>query len=180
MVKLRLEAPWYTFQKKMKALFALDPKIEVGDIYQPDNGEADYAFDIEVKDHEKFIALDRALPSVKVYGNVTLRINLFDEENSLKDPAIDLYKTIFDGNPIVKNIKELVDLAGVSHSYVRFKPEVIQFFDDDLTDYNGNWSGLAQDIAKEVFENASWQINFCTADIHETGDYVEKPLGEWP
>ena len=31
---------------------------------------------------------------------------------------------------------------GTAHGFVRFQPEVIQFFGDDLYDYDGNWSGL--------------------------------------
>ena len=41
-------------------------------------------------------------------------------------------------------------LSEFSHN-VCFKPQVVQFFDDDISDFNGNWSGLAQDIAREVF-----------------------------
>lgn len=167
MIKLRLEAPWYTYRKKLNALFELDEQIDVGEVYQPEYDEADYAIDIAVKDHKKFIALDRALPSEVVFGMINLRINLLDEENAYGDPAIELFKTIFEGNRIVKDIKTFVDNVGVSHAYVRFQPEIVQFFDDDLGDYNGNWTGLAQDIAKEVFVGTSWEINFCTADLRE-------------
>lgn len=181
MMKFRLEAPWYTYQKKLTKLFELDEQIDVSDVYQPEDGEADYAVDITVIDHKKFIALDRALPSEVCFGNVTMLLNLVDAENMDDDPAVELFKTIFDGNPIVKDIKELTDLAGVTHAYVRFQPEVVQFFDDDLSDYNGNWSGLAQDIAKEVFTGTSWQINFCTADLRgNASSELVKPLGERP
>lgn len=181
MMKLRLEAPWYTYQKKLGKLFELDEQIDVGEIYQPDDDEVDYAIDIGVKNHKKFIALDRAMPNAVDFGNVRVRINLLDEENMEDDPAIELFKTIFEGNRLVKDIKELTDNLGITHAYVRFYPEVIQFFDDDLSDYNGNWSGLAQNIAKEVFTGTSWEINFCTADIreNETNGTI-KNAKDWP
>ena len=58
MMNLKLEAPWYTYQKKVKALFERDPEIKVRDIVLPEDGRADYLFDIEVCNHEKFLALD--------------------------------------------------------------------------------------------------------------------------
>lgn len=166
MMNITLEAPWETYYKKIKALFGSDPDIEIGDIYEPDNENLDYAFDMEIKNHEQFVALDRLFPHVKHFGNVAIGAFLFDEENKIDD-SLDLYKTIFAGNPMVKDIKEIIDPAGVKHGYVRFWPEVVQFYDDDLTDFSGNWNGLAEDIAWEVFEDDTHGINFCTADKRE-------------
>lgn len=173
MIKFALEAPWERFAKMVKALFAQDDDIFVGDIYE--GNDTTYALNISVKKHDKFLALDRLMPSVKTFGNVTLGIVLFDEENAEND-VLALFKTLFDGNPIVDSIQTRPDPAGVCWNYVLFKPEVIQFFDDDMTDYNGLWSGLAEDIAYEVFEENSRGVNFCTAPV----DGVNKPLGEWP
>ena len=44
---------------------------------------------------------------------------------------------------------------------------ISQFFDDNLADYHGNWSGLAQDIAEDVFDNDFRGVYFCTADLKE-------------
>lgn len=176
MKKLVIEAPWYTYQKKVNALFEQDPDIEVGEVYEPEDGSADFAFDIEVKNHEKFLALDRALAKQKKFGNVTLAVTLFDEENAngAEDYAA-LYETIFQGNPILKDVKKVTDFAGTPLGFVRFQPEVIQFPDDDTSDYNGNWNGLAEDIAREVFAEGYRSVSFCTADKRETG----KPRTEW-
>ena len=168
MMNLKLEAPWYTFQKKVKALFDRDPKITVGEIVEPDEGSVNYLFDIEVRDHEKFLALDRVLPKTVQFGSVTLGICLYDEENEgSTEDALSLYETIFHGNPIVKDVRLADDHTGTKHGLVRFQPEVIQFFDDDIYDYNGNWSGLAQDIAREVFKDEVRGIHFCTAAVDE-------------
>ena len=57
------------------------------------------------------------------------------------------------------------DMAGSQHVFVVFHPEVKQFFDDNMFDYNGFWSGLNQDIAKEVFEEAANAgVHFCTGE----------------
>ncbi len=168
MLKLNLEAPWYTFRKKVNALFERDPDIRVGEVYKPEDGSTDYAFDLEVKNHEKFLALDRVLPKVQNFGNITLRIVLFDEENSLgEDDRVELYRTIFEGNGIVEDVVDTMDFAGIRHGFVCFKPQVVQFFDDDTSDLNGNWSGLAMDIAREIFEKECPGIHFCTAALPE-------------
>lgn len=171
MIQFAIEAPWYTFQKKVNALFERDKDITVGEVIEPEDEKTDYLFDIEVRNHEKFLALDRVLPKVKTFGNVTLGIVLYDEENAVGDEdRIALYQTIFDGNPIVKDIKDVMDYTGTRHGFVRFRPEVIQFHDDDIGDYDGNWSGLAQDIAAEVFDQELAGIHFCTAPVNEANE----------
>jgi len=175
MMNLKLEAPWYTYQKKVKALFERDPEIKVGDIILPEDGRADYLFDIEVRNHEKFLALDRVFPKCVQFGNITLAINLHDEENDAgADDVLALYETIFKGNSIVKDVRTAIDHMGTKHGFIRFQPEVIQFFDDDIYDYEGNWTGLAQDIAREVFANETRGIHFCTASVKE----AKNPAGE--
>ena len=168
MKNFAIEAPWYEFNKKVKALFEKDPDILVGDLQPATGGSIQYGFDIEVRDHKKFLALDRVIPKEKQFGNVTVGICLYDEENGFGDEDIlSLYKTIFEGNGIVKDVKEADDFAGTHHGYIRFKPEVIQFFNDDTSDYEGRWSGLAQDIARELFSGEYRGIHFCTAGVDE-------------
>ncbi len=164
-----ISAPWYTFRKKLNALFELDPEIIVQELEELDGDEDafDYQLDIDVLNHEKYMALKRLLPEVKEFGNVAVRITLYDEMNGFVPDGAELFKTLFKGNPIAKDLKTLKDMSGTSHLYLRFVPEVIQFFNDDISDYNGNWNGLAEDIAREVFNTAGMEINFCTAPIEE-------------
>ena len=163
MIKFAMEAPWFTYQKKVKALFERDPDITVGGIYEPEDGTADFGFDIEVKNHEKYLALDRALVKQRTFGNVPLSITLFDEENvnDAEDYAA-LFETVFRGNPILSDVKRAIDFAGTQLGFVLFRPEVIQFPDDDTSDFYGNWNGLAEDIAREVFLEGYRGVSFCT------------------
>ena len=73
----------------------------------------------------------------------------------------------------MKDIKEVSDFTGTRHGYIRFKPEVVQFPDDNIDDFSGNWSGLAQDIAQEVFSDEMYGIHFCTADKTEEEQSME-------
>lgn len=171
-INLNVSAPWYTFQRKIKALFGQDPDIEVGDVFELNEPVANYGFDIEVKNHDKYIALDRVLPKVRAFGNVKIAIFLYDEENCEEQEG-DLFRTIFEGNPALSEIICGEDYTGTKHTYVVFRPEVVQFFNDDISDYNGNWSGIMQDIAREVFADDARGVHFCTAPhvgSSETGD----------
>lgn len=167
--KLKLEAPWYSYQKKVKALFSGDPAISVGEVAENEDCKTNYYMDIEVRDHEKYIALDRVMPKKVTFSSVTMAIILYDEENVTPDTegALALYETIFKGNPNVDSVRLACDLTGTKHGFVLFKPEVVQFLDDDIYDYNGLWSGLMQEIAKEVFEGEVRGIHFCTAKVDE-------------
>ena len=115
-MNLTIEAPWYTFQKKVKALFEQDPDIKVGEVTEQEDGRSDYVFCIEVRDHEKFLALDRLLPKIREFGNITLGIMVFDEEKANTEiDRVALYRTLFDGNLIVKSIMNVYDLTGTRH-----------------------------------------------------------------
>ena len=176
MLSIKLEAPWYSWAKKAAKLFELDPDIIVGEVYELDGEDGDFGIDFEIRNHEKFVALDRVLPSVKEFGNVRLIITLFDEENSNVNPDAALYETIFKGNPILDRVEDTVDQTGTHIGYVIFKPTLTQFFDDNLADYRGNWSGLAQDIAKEVFDNNFRGVYFCTTDLNEVKNDVKNDV----
>lgn len=158
---LNIIAPWETYNKKVKALFGGDPDIHVGGVYQVDDG---YAMDIRASE-EKYNILARVMPRSKTFGNVNLSIELFCAGEGTK--ALEEYKTLFSGNPAVKEIREVEDATGTMHAYIRFWPEVLQFPNDDTRDFRGLWSGLAQDIAREVFEGEARGIHFGTAGVDE-------------
>lgn len=166
-MKTKIEAPWYTYQKKMAALFDGDSDIDIGEVMEDESGEANYVISIVVSDHEKYLALERILPYNVEFGNVTLRNIIYDAENIENGSyEADLYKKLFNHNLHVQEFKTVVDPMGTEHTYLLFKPEVIQFFNDDISDYNGKWSGLCQDIAREIFDGNTYGINFCTANTN--------------
>mgnify|MGYP006958177364 CR=1 FL=1 len=57
-----------------------------------------------------------------------------------------------------------------------FENKVVQFYNDQMDDINGNKSTLFQDIAGDVF-GYDHGVFYCT----EAGArHLAKPLGEWP
>lgn len=154
--------PWCTFANKMKALFENDDDIIVNDI---EDNTGNLTLMIEVKNHSKFKALDQLLPETVKFGNVTLFIEVYDEANDDEPDYFALFNALFKGNRSVQKIALTEDMTGTQHVFVVFHPEVKQFFDDNMFDYHGFWSGLNQDIAKEVFEDAANAgVHFCTGE----------------
>lgn len=161
-----IQAPWYTLLGYIKAMFGGDPEFAIDEDYtKGDDGV--YYLTIDVRNWEKFKAVKDTLIQNFNFGNVTVKIDLQCSVNvSESESTIEKMKKVFEGNHIVRRIIEVEDVAKVKHGYVIFQPEVIQFYNDDLTDYMGNFNGLAEDIARSLF-NVDFLTNFCTADLRE-------------
>ena len=177
--KMKLSPPWITYQRKLEALFEKDKDIEVGQIYETEDG---YDLWIYVHTEKKHEALKHLLPSYLDFGNVKVKITLKCNAEDETFDVVQTVKDLFEGNERVFDIKEIKDFAQAQHLFVRFKPEVVQFFNDDTSDLNGNWSGLAQDIARDVLDIGLCGVHFTTAPVEEpkVEENVGKPLGEWP
>jgi hypothetical protein len=170
MEKLGLSAPWTTYYKQIKALFAEDKDIKV--IFDQDS----CAIKLFVEDAEKADALTKLLPVEKAFGNVTVKIMVIPANAPLAESRASLVEKAFKGNPAVSTIFSVEGIFGNPINYVAFVPKVVQFFNDDLSDLHGNCSTLYQELAKEVIGQEGG-IYFCTDVPTEN---VNKPLGEWP
>lgn len=165
---ISVSAPWVTFSKKIMALFEEDPEITVEEI-----GEDGRMLKIVTTNTEKFWALCKLLPHTKKFGNVLFGIEIIyraeaKEERNTATYYRNLFSTLFEGNRSVKEVLARKDGTGSDHVFVVFEPEVKQFFNDNLFDLNGFWTGLSEDIAEEVFEKAADQgVHFCTAKVWE-------------
>lgn len=170
MAKVGLQAPWVTYRNFFAAMFKDDPEVTVGNVEDDEAGEG-YVVLVMVHNYEKFLAMKDVVVQKVVLGNVTLTFDLqcdVDDEVD-KESDFDKIKKVFQGNRIVKDFKEITDPAGAKHDYVLFWPEVVQFWNDDLSDFYGNWNGLAEDIARALFKVRA-NVNFCTADLRENAD----------
>lgn len=175
--KLKLSPPWVTYWKKLEALFNDDPDITVGQLYDMEDRKEIWIY---VTNEKKYRALVDLLPTYPNFGNVKVK-NVISFSGAKPDVFQDL-KDLFADNPRVQEIKEVTDFAKVPHLFINFKPEVIQFANDDTSDYYGLYSGLTADIAKEVFDMEYNGAHFSTAPVEEpeVNENIGKPLGEWP
>ena len=166
MARLKLQAPWVTYYEELSLFFDEDPDVHV--IFD----EAENTVNMYVQEPEKAEALTRLIPAEKNFGNVTLYINIIPVNQNKNDALADITEA-FKGNPIVNSIQTIEGIFANKITYVIFKREVVQYWNDDLGDAFGNCTTLWQDVAKRLFEPVSG-IYFCT----DEKDVIELELDE--
>lgn len=155
---LRLAPPWNTYINKIKAIFDNDPEIRI----EYDDNPSKPVITMYVENPTKAAALQELLGEEKKFGNIILAITVVPANKKFSS-QIDVIKAALEGNPIVTQI-ETYDVFGAEMTFCEFRKEVIQFPNDDCSDLNGNFNGLAEDLARELFiKTTNSQINYCTA-----------------
>lgn len=167
MEKFNLSAPWITFVHEVTALFEDDPDIRIKFDSQS------LTLKLFVEDPYKADAIKELLPEEKMFGEVPLKIEVVPANREVT--KADLFNRAFSGNPALQFVFTSDSMFGPV-SYIVFTNKVVQFFNDQMDDINGNKSTLFQDIAKDVF-GTDHGVFYCTDT--KTPDLI-KPLGEWP
>lgn len=175
MDKLGLVSPWVDYYRKLEALFSEDPGVKV--LLNNKHPE----IKILVEDGAKAEALQELLPMNVTYGNVNVAITVVPANGPvLGEGRIDKIQKAFEGNEALAGICSVEGIFANPMNYVVFKPKVVQYFNDDLSDAHGIRSTLYQELAKEVF-GEDGGVFFCTDVVAEkNGRKVGMPLGEWP
>lgn len=167
MSKVKLSPPWITFVNEIKQLFAGDSEVKVK--YDDEN----YTVSLYVDNTDKANALAKLIPQKKEFGNVVLNIEVIPANK--EDLSLDqLFQEALSGNPAM-NMCISYDTPFGKVTYVVFEKKVVQFFNDQIDDINGNKSMLFQDIARDVF-GEDYKVFYCT----DASGNLSKPLGEWP
>lgn len=169
MENMKLSPPWNTYKHELDAMFGQDPEIRI--VFDEEKME----IKLFVSDASKAEALTKILPAEKVFGNVKLKVTVVMPNLAEEEFILDTFKKAFRGNPALSYVYDAQSLLG-DHAYVVFKDKIVQFFNDQLDDMNGNKTTLYQEIAKDIFAE-DLGVFYCTEPIDRT---LEKPLGEWP
>lgn len=152
--EIKLSPPWVTYYRELEELFSKDPEVTVK------FDEDKLQIKLLVANTDKAYALSMLLNPSKEFGNVTVTIDVIPSNDGEKSP-FELMQMAFKGNPVCSQIKSIADFTGNEVNYVAFKSEVAQFFNDDISDLNGNKSMLYKEIAEDVFKEHEG-IFFCT------------------
>lgn len=151
--KVGLSSPWVAYYREIVALFGDDPDIKI-EYYEDEN-----TIKMKVQGQEKADAITELLPPERKFGNIVLKIEVIPA-NSLSANRVETFQKAFEGNPAFSFVAS-VPVDGGEFSYVVFKNKVVQFYNDNLSDYYGNRSALYQDIARDVFGDITG-VWFCT------------------
>ena len=153
-MSVKMVSPWVEYYRKIEALFKEDKGVQV--IYDDDNN----IVKVYVADSQKADALSQVMPTEKTWGTITLKIEVVPA-NGFRASRAELFNAIFAGNPAVSFIHTIEGVFTNKLTYVVFKKEVVQYFNDDLGDIYGQCSTLYQDLAKDVFGEQDG-VFFCT------------------
>ena len=154
MENIKMVSPWIGYYKEIESLFQEDSTVKVK------YDDSKNTIKLYVEDEEKADALAQLLPNRKVFGNITINIDVIPA-NKVETPKIDLFRKAFEGNGAVAYIETVDNVSSNAFHFVVFQPEIVQYYNDDLSDINGLRSTLYQDIAKEILGEREG-IYFCT------------------
>ena len=176
-----ISAPWIEYLHKVNAAFGCDPGITV------DAGDADASggfltIELLCKSFSKCEALKKVLANPGEIGGVRIDMKV-TYTGTEHDKEVELYKTALQGNPLFNSIWETEDPRfHCTHSFVLFNNEIVQFFNDDISDYYGCTNMVPEDLFREVLAPTA-EVKFNQAHKEQNPQVdtkVGKPLGEWP
>lgn len=151
---LKLSAPWIEFYNELECMFGQDPAIKL------DYNDEEKTIKLYVTGDEKANALYQILPAERTFGNITIKVKIIPANPDDKFTE-SLFEAAFKGNPVVNYVKTVDDIIRGKVSFVVFRPEVVQFYNDNMADINGLKSTLYEDIARDIFPS-DLSIFYCT------------------
>ena len=164
MAILKLSAPWQIYYKELCELFKFDPEVRI--VYDTD----EQIINIYVDNTAKAEAMAAVLPTEKDFGGITVLIVVIPaNKTNLRRTRGTTYEDLFYKNPIVDDIVTIEGVMTNPITYIIFKKEVVQYYNDSLSDAHGMCSTLYQDIASRVLD-AGEGIFFCT-NIKSSSSY---------
>ena len=159
MANMKLSPPWAIFYREIQALFGEDPEIHI--VYDEDAT----VVKIYVENPEKAEVLSQLLPTKKMFGRVGLDIQVIPADGKAYSTEVpetvdaSMFEKAFSGNPAFAYAKTYSGIFPFHATYVVFQPDVVQFFDDDISDIHGIKSTLYEDLARDVFEDIPAYFN---------------------
>ena len=152
----KMSPPWVQFVCSLEAMFGDDPEIKI-EFVDKDEGKF---VKLYVDNQRKADAIGKLLPLEMSFGGVDLGIVVVASNKATS--AAQLYTDAFAGNPVLEDVKVIDGIFPNPLTYVMFKKEVVQYYNDDMSDVYGNRTTLYQELAKELFIMKDG-VNFCTS-----------------
>jgi hypothetical protein len=155
--KMSMQSPWICFVNAVTQLFQPDPEVEVK------WDEAKKELLLVVSDSVKAEAISSIIPCRKDCGGVVVLVNVKVEPKHGDSFYVNAVEAAFKGNPLFEGLYQFQPEGGLTLcNYAVFKKKVIQYFNDNIADLNGNRSTLAEDLAREVLITQG--VFYCTSD----------------
>ena len=150
----RLSPPWYTYYNFLKHTIGSDNWVKVLDMTEISGSQ--YIITIQAHKEDKARALATILALRQSFGNVIVDIEIIYDGKGVSpyeppltiNDLVRIFNQALDTNVYFKNVKP----GGFVTTLIFpiFKKEVIQFFNDDISDYYNNFNGVASNVFAEV------------------------------
>ncbi|MHA7136689.1 hypothetical protein ACRTEV_05385 [Rossellomorea arthrocnemi] len=164
-VGVQLSPPWVTYHNELKYSIGQDPSVIVGPLI-PAFGN--YIIPVTAIGDEKAIALATLLKDTVEFGNVSVNVVVINGDQEIVNPlpcplrsfvVADLVQSALSGNPYFIEVVVKPQMPGGPNAvYPVFKPEVIQFFNDDISNLCNTFTAVASSVFADVMEEALCEI----------------------
>lgn len=157
-------SPWVSYVHKLIALFGQDPDITIEYKSSQDNEMVA----LRVSGQDKANAISKILPGQINVGGRTVVIQIIpsNEGNNVQR----IFEMAFRDNPVFdKYIEICPEGTNNPFRYALFKPQVVQYWDDDLSNPHGITSDIPANIANYVLKDTFHVI--CSTSILPNVNY---------
>ncbi|TCP68313.1 hypothetical protein [Baia soyae] len=161
---VELSPPWVTYFNEIKYSVGADPDVTVGPLLPI--GDV-YLIIVTVSENEKAKAIATLLNPTQTFGNVEVLVVVINE-GELITPLpcplnafliASLVQTALTGNEFFQKVVVQPQLPNQPNAvYPVFKPEVIQFFNDDISNLCNTFTGVAASVFQDVLRNEICEV----------------------
>jgi len=170
---VKLSPPWYTFFNFLKHSIGKDRCVEV--LEMKEISDSNFIIQVEVRSLKKALALADILLRCKSFGNIIVRVEVLHCGQAVKPTGqfddicrvIEVFKDALGTN----HYFECIEFRTIFDSEVIFpvfKKEVIQFFNDDLSDLYSNFNGVAAHVFSEVLKEQIGNVSILPSTTRAT------------
>lgn len=162
-----LSPPWWTYFHLIKNTIGADKNLEIPLMYE--DGDI-YRIDVFSSKLDRAKALAGIISRDKVIGNITVRVRVFlkGETTPIDPPDLpegadplaftqEMIETALGKNPLFVTTHTPPWLVNL---FVEFKNDIVQFWNDDISDYYCNAKFIADDAFMEVMNHEYYDAVF--------------------
>lgn len=156
--RISLSPPEFTYFNEIKYSVGKDPLVRVSPLQ--DHGDGQFQIVLHVKGFKKAKALATLIVPEKVIGEISIKVKVMSSGKQVspisrsltaKELAA-LHRIAFRTNRFFRFVA-LRTIFGTTFVYPVFKIRVVQFFNDDLSDFYGNYNHVAAFVFRNVLHN---------------------------
>ncbi|CAG9614087.1 hypothetical protein BACCIP111899_03314 [Bacillus rhizoplanae] len=160
-----LSPPWVIYFNELKFSIGENPGVTVGPLIPAGD---DYIILVTVTGNEKARAIATILNPTVNFGNINVNVVVSNREGQMIAPfscpldafeIAHVFQLALEGNPFFEDVVVKPQLPGEQDVvYPVFKPKVIQFFNDDISNLCNTFVAVAANVFKDVILNTLCDI----------------------